>query len=69
MSWIYSAKEGIAALARSKLSSLLSILTMTIALFFLSMFGLSLIKGWLFVNKLKNQLLIEAFIHCQRVRK
>jgi cell division transport system permease protein len=63
VSWIYSVREGCAALARSKLSSVLSILTMTVALFFLSLFGLAIAKGWLFVKKLKDQLLIEVFIH------
>lgn len=62
MSWAYSIKESLTALRRAKLSSLLSILTMTFALFFMGLFGVSISKGWIMVKKLKNQLSIEAFI-------
>jgi len=62
LSWFYSAKEGINALVKSKFSSLLSILTIMISIFFLGIFVVFIFQGWSVVRELKSQIEMEVFL-------
>ena len=62
MSWLYSVKEGVSALLKSKFSSLLSILSMAVSLFFCGIFLISILHGWKLVHQLKSQIVMEVFL-------
>ena len=62
MSWNYVVKESVSALTKSRFSSLLSILSMAVSIFFLGIFILFLINGWNLVQQLKSRLEMEIFL-------
>lgn len=62
MSWIYSFKDGLSALRKSRHSSILPIITVSFSLFFLGVFAFAIVKGTLLVRYLKSHLTMELFL-------
>lgn len=62
MSWFYSIRESILTLGKSRISSLLSILSMAVSLFFLGVFMITIFQGWKLVWHLKSQIEMEVFL-------
>ncbi len=62
MSWLYSLREAVSALAKSRMSSFLSVVITAISLFFLGLFAVSVLKGWQVTHQLKKQIEMEVFL-------